>query len=129
MCWVFNHQNNYRNGPRAHFPFNFTYFLLVVFSSMSLASFQLHPLLCFCLVLPLPFPSLDHTLVITLCLLFKIYNLLSHIDSGVLLISPLAISSYLPRVSLNVTPFFVVLTPLALLCLRLFPYALVYYCL
>jgi hypothetical protein len=22
MCWAFNHQNNYRNGPRAHFPFN-----------------------------------------------------------------------------------------------------------
>jgi hypothetical protein len=21
MCWAFNHQNNYRNGPRAHFPF------------------------------------------------------------------------------------------------------------
>jgi hypothetical protein len=22
MCWASNHQNNYRNGPRAHFPFN-----------------------------------------------------------------------------------------------------------
>jgi hypothetical protein len=22
MCWTFNHQNTYRNGPRAHFPFN-----------------------------------------------------------------------------------------------------------
>jgi hypothetical protein len=22
MCWAFIHQNNYRNGPRAHFPFN-----------------------------------------------------------------------------------------------------------
>jgi F0F1-type ATP synthase gamma subunit len=21
MCWVSNHQNNYRNSPRAHFPF------------------------------------------------------------------------------------------------------------
>jgi hypothetical protein len=21
MCWAFNHQNIYRNGPRAHFPF------------------------------------------------------------------------------------------------------------
>jgi hypothetical protein len=21
MCWASNHQNNYRNGPRAHFPF------------------------------------------------------------------------------------------------------------
>jgi hypothetical protein len=45
----------------------------------------------------------------------------------VLLISPLAISSSLPRVSLDVTPFFVVLIPLALLCLHLFSYALVYY--
>jgi hypothetical protein len=23
MCWAFNHQNIYRNGPRAHFPFNY----------------------------------------------------------------------------------------------------------
>jgi hypothetical protein len=22
MCWASNHQNIYRNGPRAHFPFN-----------------------------------------------------------------------------------------------------------
>jgi hypothetical protein len=22
MCWASNHQNTYRNGPRAHFPFN-----------------------------------------------------------------------------------------------------------
>jgi hypothetical protein len=21
MCWTSNHQNTYRNGPRAHFPF------------------------------------------------------------------------------------------------------------
>jgi hypothetical protein len=52
-------------------------FPLVVSSSLSLASSQLHPLLCFILVLPLPFSSLDHTLVITLCLLSKISNLLS----------------------------------------------------
>jgi hypothetical protein len=26
MCWAFNHQNNYRNGPRAHFPFNLPLF-------------------------------------------------------------------------------------------------------
>jgi hypothetical protein len=52
-------------------------FPLVVSSSLSLASSQLHPLLCFWLVLPLPFPSLDHTLVIALCLLSKISNLLS----------------------------------------------------
>jgi hypothetical protein len=22
MCWASNHQNIYKNGPRAHFPFN-----------------------------------------------------------------------------------------------------------
>jgi hypothetical protein len=22
MCWTSNHQNTYKNGPRAHFPFN-----------------------------------------------------------------------------------------------------------
>jgi hypothetical protein len=26
MCWAFNHQNIYRNGPRAHFPFNLPLF-------------------------------------------------------------------------------------------------------
>jgi hypothetical protein len=26
MCWAFNHQNNSRNGPRAHFPFNLPLF-------------------------------------------------------------------------------------------------------
>jgi hypothetical protein len=26
MCWASNHQNNYRNGPRAHFPFNLPLF-------------------------------------------------------------------------------------------------------
>jgi hypothetical protein len=102
-------------------------FPLVVSSSLSLASSQLHPLLCFCLVLHLPFPSLDHTLVITLCMLSKISNLLSQFESGILLISPLAISSSSPRVSLDITPFFVVLLPLALRCLRLFPHTLACY--
>jgi hypothetical protein len=102
-------------------------FPLVVSSSSWLASFQLHPLLCLCLVLPWPFPSLDHTLVITLCLLSKTSNLLSQFKGGVLLISPLATSSSLPRVSLNVTPFLVVLTPLALQCLHLFSHTLVCY--
>jgi hypothetical protein len=39
----------------------------------------------------------------------------------------LAISSSLPRESLNVTPFFVVLIPLALQCLHLFSHTLVCY--
>jgi hypothetical protein len=26
MCWASNHQNNYRNGPRAYFPFNLPLF-------------------------------------------------------------------------------------------------------
>jgi hypothetical protein len=26
VCWTSNHQNTYRNGPRAHFPFNLPFF-------------------------------------------------------------------------------------------------------
>jgi hypothetical protein len=26
MCWASNHQNNYRNGPWVHFPFNLPLF-------------------------------------------------------------------------------------------------------
>jgi hypothetical protein len=26
MCWASNHKNTYRNGPRAHFPFNLPLF-------------------------------------------------------------------------------------------------------
>jgi hypothetical protein len=66
-------------------------------------------------------------LVITLCLLCKISNLLSQFKGGVLLFSPLAISSPIPRASLDVTPFFVVLIQLTLLCLHLFSDTLVYY--
>jgi hypothetical protein len=61
---------------------------LVVSSSSSLVNLQLHPMLCLCLALPWPFPSLDHTLVMTLCLLSKISNLSSHFGSGILLIPP-----------------------------------------
>jgi hypothetical protein len=64
-------------------------------------------------------------LVITLCLLSKIFSLLSQFESGVLLTSPLAISSSLPRVSFDVTSFYVVLIPLALQCLHLFSHTLV----
>jgi hypothetical protein len=28
MCWVSNHQNNYKNGPRAHFPFNLPFLVI-----------------------------------------------------------------------------------------------------
>jgi hypothetical protein len=66
-------------------------------------------------------------LVITLCLLSKISNLLSQFKVGILLFSPLAISSPIPHASLDVTPFFVVLIPLTLLCLHLFSDTLVYY--
>jgi hypothetical protein len=83
--------------------------------------------LCFFSSLPLPFSSLYRTLVITLCSFSKISNLLSQCESGVLLILPLAISSSLLRVSHDVTPFFIVLIPLALLCLYLFSYTLVCY--
>jgi hypothetical protein len=74
-------------------------FPLVVSSSSSLVSLQLHHLLCLYLALPWPFPSLDHTLVMTLFLLSKIFNLLSQFESGVLLILTLALSTSLPRVS------------------------------
>jgi hypothetical protein len=99
-----------------------------------------YPLLChmrvfnsiLCCVLFVIFFTLLITLsylVITLCLLSKISSLLSQFESGVLLTSPLAISSSLPHVSLGATPFFVVLIPLALLCLHLFSYTLICYCL
>jgi hypothetical protein len=28
MCWASNHQNTYRNGPRAHFPFNLPFLVI-----------------------------------------------------------------------------------------------------
>jgi hypothetical protein len=31
MCWASNHQNIYRNGPRAHFSFNLP--LLVIYAN------------------------------------------------------------------------------------------------
>jgi hypothetical protein len=62
-----------------------------------------------------------------LSLLVEIPSFLSQFESYVLLISPLAITSSLPRVSLDLPPFFVVLIPLSLLCFRLLPYVLVYY--
>jgi hypothetical protein len=33
MCWAYNHQNTYRNCPRAHFPFNLP--LLVIYANTS----------------------------------------------------------------------------------------------
>jgi hypothetical protein len=72
-----------------------------------------------------------HPLILPSCLSYacylKISPLPSQFESGVLLMSPLAISSYLPRASLVLTPFFVVLVPLVLLCLYLFCYTIVCY--
>jgi hypothetical protein len=56
-----------------------------------------------------------------------IWNLLSQFKNSVLLISPLTTSSSLLHASLDLTPFLVVLVPLALLCLHLFSYTLVRY--
>jgi hypothetical protein len=53
-----------------------------------------------------------------------IQNLLSQFKGGVLLILSLAISSPLLHASLSVNPFFVILVPLALLCLHPFSYTL-----
>jgi hypothetical protein len=33
MCWAFNHQNTYRNCPRAHTPFNLPF--LVIYANTS----------------------------------------------------------------------------------------------
>jgi hypothetical protein len=30
MCWTSNHQNTYRNGPSAHFPFKDKYLLYII---------------------------------------------------------------------------------------------------
>jgi hypothetical protein len=100
-----------------------------VSSSLPLVSFfsKLHPWLCFCLLWSLPFSSLDLTLVITLCLLYKTSNHPSQSESGVLLIPPLVVTSSLPRASLTLAPFFIVLIPLVLLHLRPFSYTLVCY--
>jgi hypothetical protein len=77
-------------------------------------------------VISFTFSSLDFTLVITLCLLSKISILLSQFERGVLLISPLAIFSSLPRASLVLASFFIVLVPLVLLHLHHFSYAPAY---
>ena len=105
----------------------FTYFSLGRIIFFVACEFLTPSFAYFCLLSPLPFPSLDHTMVITLCMLSKISNLLSQFESDVLLTSPLAISSSLSRVSLDVTPFLVVLIPLALQCFHLFSHTLVYY--
>jgi hypothetical protein len=105
----------------------FTYFSLGRIIFFVTCEFLTPSFAYFCLLLPLPFPSLDHTLVIMLCLLSKISNLLSQSESSVLLILPLAISSSLSHVSLDMTPFFVVIMPLTLLYLHLFSYNLVCY--
>jgi hypothetical protein len=111
------------------FCWNLTYFALdcFIYSATLQVSSWLHPLLCFCLLSPLPSSSLDLTLMLILCLLFKISSLPSQVESGVLLIPPLAISSPLQRASLVLTPSFVVLIPLVLVHLHLFSYTLVGY--
>ena len=101
-------------------------FSLVVSSSLPPASFN--SILC-CVLFVISFTLLITLsyLVITLCLLSKISNFPSQFESGVLLILPLFVASSLPCASLAVTPFLVVLVPLALQCLHLFSYTLVCY--
>jgi uncharacterized membrane protein len=38
MCWTLNHQNNYRNGPRAHFPFTIALALAAAIDLVVLAA-------------------------------------------------------------------------------------------
>jgi hypothetical protein len=103
---------------------NLPTFPLVVSSSFHLRVFN--SIFC-CVLFVISFTLLITLsyLVITLCLLSKISNLLSQCESGVLLTSPLAISSSLTHVSLGATPFFVVLISLAPQCLHLFSHTLV----
>jgi hypothetical protein len=98
---------------------------LVVSSSLSPSSFFNSILCCVLFVIPLTLLITLSYLVITLCLLSKISNFPSQFESGVLLILPLFVASSLPCASLAMTPFLVVLVPLALQCLHLFSYTLV----
>jgi hypothetical protein len=100
---------------------------LVVSSSLSPASFFNSILCCVLFVISFTLLITLSYLVITLCLLSKISNFPSQFESGVLLILPLFVASSLPCASLVVTPFLVVLVPLALQCLHLFSYTLVCY--
>jgi hypothetical protein len=98
---------------------------LVVSSSLSPSSFFNSILCCVLFVISLTLLITLSYLVITLCLLSKISNFPSQFESGVLLILPLFVASSLPCASLAMTPFLVVLVPLALQCLHLFSYTLV----
>jgi hypothetical protein len=62
-------------------PLYLTLMFITFSSSSSLVSSQLYPSLCFRLLSPLPFPFLDHTLLIMSYLLSKISNLLSHFST------------------------------------------------
>jgi hypothetical protein len=103
-------------------------FPLVVSSSLSPASFFNSILCCVLFVISFTLLITLSYLMITLCLLSKISNLPSHFESGVLLIPPLFVTSFFPCASLVVTPFLVVLVPLALQFLHLFSHTLVCYC-
>jgi hypothetical protein len=103
-----------------------TFFLLVVSSSLA-REFVTSSFVMFCFLLPLSFSSLNLTLAIMLCSLSKTSNLPPKFKRGLLLISPSTISSSLPRVGPDLTPFVIVFVPPALLCLYLLSYTLVRY--
>jgi hypothetical protein len=56
----------------------------------------------------------DPTLMLVVCLPLKTSLLPSQFESGVLLIPPLVVTSSLPRASLTLALFFIVLIPLVL---------------
>jgi hypothetical protein len=126
--------------------------MFILYQSLKYSLFHLNLIIVLYLLFPWSYPLLCHLhvffnsilccvlfvisftllstlsyLVITLCLLSKISNFPYQFESGVLLIPPLFVTSSLPCASLVVTPFLVVLVPLALQCLHLSSHTLVCY--
>jgi hypothetical protein len=101
---------------------------------LTLLSFHLHrhfvslvstsPFVVLLPIITFTLSSLYLTLMVIVCLLFKISPLSSQFESGVLLIPPLVVTSSLPHASLVLIPFFVVLILLVLLYIYLFSYTL-----
>jgi hypothetical protein len=81
-----------------------------------LANFQLHCLMCFVRYHLYP---CDPTLMLVVCLPLKTSLLPSQFESGALLIPPLVITSSLPRASLTLALFFIVLIPFVFVHLHL----------
>jgi hypothetical protein len=115
--------------PRFHLNLSIVLYLFLHWSYPLLCHLQVFNSILCCVLFVISFTLLITLsyLVITLCLLSKISNFPSQFESGVLLILPLFVASSLPCASLAVTPFLVVLVPMALQCFHLFSHTLVCY--